>query len=602
MNFRMIFMGPDGDPELQRPAMSQRSSLAGNYIRCGPAMARKHLRNGRETLTFVANFHARIVCDRVLEGHPESRRDFEIEAVLDGQRTAFVVSAAEFGGMAWVLRHLGPGAIIYPGQQQHARAAIQFLSGAVPQKRIFSHLGWSKTGTDWVYLQSKIAVGASGLACDVTVELPEALQAYQVQTAVDSQERKTAVRASLKLLSLVPDRIGIPLLASVYRAPLGNLDFSVFLTGRSGTFKTALAALCQQHFGAAMDAAHLPAHFGSTANALELLAFSAKDALLVIDDFVPKGGSGDSALQATAERIFRSAGNHQGRSRMGGGGRLDPPKPPRALVLASGEEVPQGQSVRTRLLIVEVHPGDVDLKTLSACQCDAREGRSALARGAFISWIAGRYDELQTNLRARIPEIRSEIQGHVVHARLSSAVAELRAGWEIFLNFALEVGAIGEEENVQLLKRSERAFAELAATQIPYYEASDPALRFLALVRAALVGGRAHLLSRFGRMPENPGVWGWREQSGSDWIPQGCCIGWVHGSDVFLDPTASYQLAQVLAGSEPIAVGEQTLRQRLHAAGVLASIDTGRQTLTVRRTLQECPRQLLHFKIRSIRG
>jgi hypothetical protein len=53
--------------------------------------------------------------------------------------------------MDWVLKHLGPQAIIYPGQQQHARAAIQWLSGPIRQERILSHLGWSKQGPDCVY-------------------------------------------------------------------------------------------------------------------------------------------------------------------------------------------------------------------------------------------------------------------------------------------------------------------------------------------------------------------------------------------------------------------------------------------------------------------
>jgi hypothetical protein len=70
-------------------------------------------------------------------------------------------------------------------------------------------------------------------------------------------ERVSAVQDSLQFLSLVPDRISLPLLAAVYRAPVGRADFSLFLTGKTGVFKTALAALCQQHFGAAMDASHL---------------------------------------------------------------------------------------------------------------------------------------------------------------------------------------------------------------------------------------------------------------------------------------------------------------------------------------------------------
>src|SRR5450759_3804440 len=147
---------------------------------------------------------------------------------------------------------------------------------------------------------------------------------------------------------------GLPLLAAVYRAPLGRVDLSLFLTGKTGVFKTALAALCQQHFGAAMDASRLPTNFASTAPALQWLAFHAKDALLVVDDFAPSGRNSDGQLQSVSERLFRAAGNQQGRSRMGGDGRLSAPMPPRGLVLATGEEVPQGQSIRARQLIVEV--------------------------------------------------------------------------------------------------------------------------------------------------------------------------------------------------------------------------------------------------------
>jgi hypothetical protein len=558
-------------------------------------MARKHLQNSRVTLTPVTNFTARIVRDLILEGDGESHRDFGMEAELEGRKINFIVSAREFQGMGWVLKCLGPQAIIYPGQQQHARAAIQSLSGSIRQERIFAHLGWTKLGADWVYLQGKSSV-ALGSQCDVHVQLPAALDHYQLQTPTDSQHMITAVRASLKFLSLGPERITIPLLASVCRAPLGKVDFSVFLTGRSGTFKTALAALCQQHFGAQMDAGRLPANFSSTASALEVLAHAAKDSLLVVDDFVPKGGSSDIGLQGVAERLFRSAGNNQGRIRMGGSGRMSTPRPPRALILASGEEVPHGHSVRARLLIVEVQPGDVDRTILSDCQRAAQEGHFAVSMGAFVAWIASRYEDLQRRLQTRMVEIRSASNKNAVHARLPSAIAELRVGWELFLDFSLEVGAISKEEQLDLAERSDRAFLELELTQIPYHHASDPTLRFLSLLRGALIGGRAHVMDRFGRPPETPEIWGWHLQSNQEWTPQGDCIGWVTGSDVYLEPTTSYYAAQAMAGSERIAVSEQTLRQGLRAGGFLASVDAGRQMLTVRRTLQGCPRQVLHLR------
>lgn len=247
--------------------------------------------------------------------------------------------------MGWVLNKLGPQAIIYPGQQQHARAAIQWLSGEIPQEHIFTHLGWMKRGSQWVYVHAGGGLGADmsagGLRAGVQVQVPTALQRYRIELPKDPEEQVRAVRASLRCLSLAPDRISFPLLAAVYRVPFGGADFSVFLAGKTGVFKTALAALCQQHFGAEMDASRLPASFASTGNSLQALAFHAKDALLVVDDFAPNERQGDGDLHQVAERLFRAAGNQQGRGRLVGNGRLDAPKPPRALVLATGEEVPR---------------------------------------------------------------------------------------------------------------------------------------------------------------------------------------------------------------------------------------------------------------------
>ena len=94
-----------------------------------------------------------------------------------------------------------------------------------------------------------------------------------------------------------------------------------------------------------MDALRLPTNFASTGNALTELAFYPKDALLVVDDFAPTGRHSDNELQNIAERLFRATGNQQGRSRLSGNGRPSEPKPTRAFVLATGEQVPQGKSI-----------------------------------------------------------------------------------------------------------------------------------------------------------------------------------------------------------------------------------------------------------------
>ena len=191
----------------------------------------------------------------------------------------------------------------------------------------------------------------------------------------------------------------------------------------------------------------------------------------------------------------------------------------------------------------------VNREVLSECQSAAAEGFLALSMSGFVHWMARRYEELQQRLHNRVREIRSHGRGREFHARLPGALAELHAAWEIFLDFAFETGAISRSEKHALAERNEKALDQLGALQAKY-QVSDPALRFVSLLRAALASGRAHVADRHGKAPELPDCWGWRRKPTSRaWVPQGTRIGWVVASDLFLEPVASYQVAQQLAGS-----------------------------------------------------
>src|ERR671910_2878513 len=101
--------------------------------------------------TPLTNFTASITADVAEDDGAEVRRYFEIEADLNGRRTDFTVPSGQFTGMGWVTEHLGAGAIVYPGFgiKDHARAAVQMLSGEIPARRVYSHTGWRKVGGRW---------------------------------------------------------------------------------------------------------------------------------------------------------------------------------------------------------------------------------------------------------------------------------------------------------------------------------------------------------------------------------------------------------------------------------------------------------------------
>lgn len=553
----------------------------------------------------LTNFCARIVADVTEDDGVERSRQFEIEAALGESLARITVPAAQFFTMAWPIDLLGAGAVIYPGMnlRDHARTAVQLLSGTPVRRDIYTHLGWRCLNDSWLYLHAGGAINGDGPVLGIEVHPPEALARFVLPVPPRGAEVVQAISASLRLVDLGPDRIMIPLLAAMLRSVLGHADFSLHLTGPTGAGKTELAALAQQHFGKEMDARHLPGSWSSTGNALEGLAFAAKDVLLVVDDFAPTGATSDiQRYHREADRLLRAQGNHTGRQRMRADATLKPTKAPRGLIASTGEDIPRGLSLRARLLVIEVSPTDLEWDLLSECQTDGASGRFAQVVAAFVQWLASRYEGLRQRLRAEAEKFRRVASRKEQHRRTAGIVAELAVGWRLFLEFAHLAGAVTPEQSEQLWARGWAALGALATDQARHQRVSDPARLFLALLNGAVASGRAHVAGPDGQEPDNPQAWGWRlvtvggaEHERQEWRPGGERVGWVEEDDLSLDPQAAFVAAQRFGrdGGEQIPVTLPTLTRRLREQGLLRGREEYRGVLTVRRTLEGKRRDVL---------
>jgi hypothetical protein len=207
------------------------------------------------------------------------------------------------------------------------------------------------------------------------------------------------------------------------------------------------------------------------------------------------------------------------------------------------------------------------------------------------------YDEVRTAFEARVSELRGKALNSPAHARTPEIVANLQAGFDLFLDYAVAFGSVNAPERECLAQQCWEALCDAAAAQAKHHAAMEPTARFLDLLRASLSSGRAHLQSREGTIPERaPGACGWRS-IGGNWSPSGDCIGWVDGDALYLEPTAACRVVQTAARDmgEPFPTSEQTLKKRLHEKGLLASIDKRRETLTVRRSIAGSNKPVLHF-------
>ncbi len=433
----------------------------------------------------------------------------------------------------------------------------------------------------------------------VRVRLTEPFTRFMLPSLTTKEELQKAVRASVKLLDLAPDTLTVPLFAGIWRVAAGGTDFSQFLIGPSGTFKTALAALIQQHWGAELDAQHLPAGWSSTANANEALSFLAKDTILVVDDFAPTGSPFDvQKMHREADRLLRGQGNQSGRGRMRADATLRPPKQPRGMILSTGEDVPRGLSLQARIFVHEVSPGMIGPKRLTRRQRDAGQGLYATALSGFVRWLARHYEwvskELIPDLR---PQFRDLASASEQHRRTPTTVAELYLGLNLFVRYAEACGALTGDEGYELLQRGWLALGEAAAAQASRQSASEPVQRFFDLLKAALAAGKAHVAGATGKCPPHPEGWGWRRQGGG-WQPRGDRVGWASGNDLFLEPEAAFKVVQEMgqAGGEPLAIGSRTLHKRLEEKKLLASTDKKRNRLVVRKTLERRRREVLHLR------
>lgn len=564
------------------------------------------LPNGNETIwktTQLTNFTARIVGDIEEDDGVETKRVYELEARLNGGKAArFKVNPEDFSTLGWAGKFLGAESVIFSGNKKDcAREAIQLFSIAgkkgspqvkIQKRKIFTHTGWRDLDDGQrVYLHAGGAIGATGSIANVEVSLPNQLQNYCPNVPAKGQI-KEAIAASLEFLELGPEKITYPLYAAIWRAVLGDSNLTVHLAGKTGSFKSSLAALCAQHFGHNMDREHLPGNWDSTANSNQLLAFTMKDALLVVDDFILKGSGQDvHRKEKQADDLIRSVGNRAGRNRLTSYSTLQTEKYPRALILSTGEDIPSGKSLRARMLILWLKKEEIDVDRLTLAQEKAREGLYEKALGGFLQWLAGQKD-LSQKIRELQGKYRADFKAE--HPHTTDIIGSLLTGLRTFLEFSLEVRALSADQVNKFYNTAVEAFKSLADGQSEYQQQSDPVRAFINYLSSSLAGGRAHVKKLdFERPTTGAEFLGWGKKtayatlatephSREIWEPRGDFIGWIDEEEeiFYLLPDAALGVVRKLAAEngEVLAITKHTLFKMLREDGKLVLNDENRNT------------------------
>jgi len=528
-------------------------------------------RKGNRFTEPLCNFTAEITADIGRDDGAEVTRQFTIAGRLENSRPlpTIRVDAAKFTGMSWAGEQWGVRAILRAGWRvrDQLREAIQLCSGDAESCYVYAHTGWREIEGQRVYLHADGAVGLEG----VTVELDRELERYRLPA--QPEDVTGAMEASLRFLGIGPEMITVPLWAAAYLAPLTEIvypGFMLWLYGVSGTLKSTLAALALCHYGDFTD----KDLFGwtDTANRLEMNCFLVKDAVLVIDDFAPQSDAYEARrLEQNVARVVRNIGNRGGRGRLARDLSLRPVYRPRGLVVSTGEQEPDGESITARMYTVEMHPGDVGLERLSQAQAEANRYPHAMI--GYLSWLAGQWDHLAEYLPQRKLEQRERLvtEMHDSHLRVPDTLTTLYLGLDLGLAYAVDVGALSKVDADAWRERGWEALRVNAEAQAQRVVNEQPTVLFLNVLGGLVAQGRVWLKQRDG-----DGIIGDDEAKSE-------LLGWYDDMYVYLIPKAVYNRVCRFMRDEGrhFPVKQRTLNKALLEAGYLHRVEEDRYSGSV---------------------
>jgi len=548
------------------------------------------VKTGKDGQTQLTNFLARITEQTKYHDGTHTHTDLVIDGRVKGQPLPpITVPAKNFAAMTWVADLWGMEPIIFPqpNAERDVKTAIQLKSEPI-KKDVYTHIGWDMINGKPTFLTSSGGIHTNGLNANLNVSLPPELQKFSLPNP-DEATANDFLNTMLVTES-GPSELMWTMFLTTIRPTMGTTDFAIHIAGKTGTYKTELASLFQSFYGVELDARSMPCSWSSTANALERQTYLTKNALVVVDDFVPYGTAYQvRILNKNADQLIRAQGNQAGRARMTDTSSLQQTFYPRGVIMSTGEDVPDGHSVRARMIIMELKPGDIETNFLTNMQRNRMSYSKIMAR--WIQHIASLggpakitkdLNKLKHNIRAKYKEVG--------HTRTPSIMADLIATAHAFSQWAIAAKFTTKENGAVMIAQATQAIEETGNAQAQYHLSTDPALAFVEVLRGLIASRLAHLRTRNGGIPVSPETLGWTQEQTSGEIPKykahGQKVGWIDWAEgeLYLDPNVMTFITRNSQGR--LTITQQTLIKRLKDEGVIARIDSARSRNTVRAVME----------------
>ena len=477
----------------------------------------------------LCNLAPEIVCEITVDDGAVTTTYVRLRGVHESGRALpeIEIPAADLASFNWMAERWGMDCILEVGKtvKDCVRHAIQTTAAHAEKKTVFAVTGWKKIREEWYYLMP----GDDNR----TVDLHGKLQGYGMERKWDRFDIQTA--ACMLRMMPVPEEVMFPLLAFTFLSPLNHFlkeagcepKFVLFLSGKTGSRKSTLAALMLSFFGK-FSASELPLSFRDTANSILHNAFALKDVLTCIDDLHPSSRMEEQKMNGTAQAIMRAIGDRTGKGRLRSDSTLIESRPPQGNAIITAEFAPDiGESGTARYFALELKESDVDLRNLTSYQREATKGTLQRCMYAYTQWIKETFlcseeakQEWVRFLNSYFLSCREEFRrsGIRCHGRVPETVAHLQMGMDFFLLFLKEKQVMDEESNAEIQQRFKEILYRLAARQAESIDQDKPTHKFIRKLYALLESNQAYVDDK-----NNPGELGF-----------GTCLGYQDDTFLYL--------------------------------------------------------------------
>jgi hypothetical protein len=478
---------------------------------------------------------------------------YTIEGRKDGKPYTAEVTAHEFadGNRLYpkLLNYLpGKPPAIDPPLVSRLATAIASITDTMAEVKAITSTGWTPDGA--AYVLPGGGVGQSDYQCKIhPPEIAREFMAFGLKRNAP-EENKTALDALLSLSEVYRIEVIYTLLGHAFLPPLlrwlgDEARYLYHIHADTGSFKTELGKLIMSLYGPTGSQA-ITYKWSGTPYGAEGRAHVLKDCLMLIDDLKPGTISNDALPKWVS--FIQAAVDAQGRKRATMTGKAAASLPPRALLLSTGEAVPEAgeASYSARMLLAQLaaQPAGQRNKKLDDIKSKAHLFSGLMA--AYIEWLlAGDGRAAQAIFREyQADSIKTE------HTRLSNNYAANSTGAALLAKFCLETGLMSQLEADLFQATHYRAITEIIERTGEKVKSERYSWKFLSALRDAITSGFAVL---------------------SD-VPIERRVGWkdTEGKYVYLLSCSFEIVNQWLrtSGQTPINISKAELRKQLFQDGL----------------------------------